>query len=198
MKTLSCLELPADAPFHSNLLLSFFLKFFGRHMSFSWGHWYPCFGLLVTSALGSQAKVDPFFACFLACVILRFSSGATPGDWSAFSFLYYMNIKMTHLECFHFFAEKTSQFHRHFRNQCASVYRFKLHISSVVFVRLKFLKQKTHETIFITRIILTLWMGFTYVPSFQKNVIIFFILMKGMSDLFRCIAHCEMSSIKNT
>ena len=35
---------------------------------FLWGHWYPCFGLLVMSAPGSKAKVDPSFACFVACV----------------------------------------------------------------------------------------------------------------------------------
>ena len=37
------------------------------------------FGLLVTFALGFKARVDPF-ASFLACVILRFTSGATPAD----------------------------------------------------------------------------------------------------------------------
>ena len=31
------------------------------------------------STLGFKARVDPF-ACFLACVILRFTSGATPAD----------------------------------------------------------------------------------------------------------------------
>ena len=35
--------------------LSFlFLKFFGEHKSFLWGHWYPCFGLLMTFPLGFQ------------------------------------------------------------------------------------------------------------------------------------------------
>ena len=33
-----------------------FLKIFGRHLSFLWGHWYPCFGHLMTS-LGFKAKV---------------------------------------------------------------------------------------------------------------------------------------------
>ena len=37
----------------------FFNKFFGGHKSFLWGHWYPCFGLLVTSALGFKAGVVP-------------------------------------------------------------------------------------------------------------------------------------------
>ena len=49
-------------------------------MSFLWGHWHPCFGLLVTSALGFKARVDSL-ACFLACALfLRFTSGATPAD----------------------------------------------------------------------------------------------------------------------
>ena len=30
---------------------------FGGHESFFWGHWYPCFGLLVTSPLGFKARV---------------------------------------------------------------------------------------------------------------------------------------------
>ena len=49
-------------------------------MSFLWGHWYLCFGLLVMSALGFKARVDSL-ACFLACALfLRFTSGATPAD----------------------------------------------------------------------------------------------------------------------
>ena len=28
------------------------------HKSFLWGHWYPCFGLLVMSAVSFKAKVD--------------------------------------------------------------------------------------------------------------------------------------------
>ena len=35
----------------------FFLKTFGGHESFLWGHWYPCFGLLVMSPLGFKARV---------------------------------------------------------------------------------------------------------------------------------------------
>ena len=30
-----------------------------------WGHWYPCFGLLVTSALGFKARADPLLAFLL-------------------------------------------------------------------------------------------------------------------------------------
>ena len=33
------------------------LKKIGGHQSFLWGHWYPCFGPLVTSALGFKARV---------------------------------------------------------------------------------------------------------------------------------------------
>ena len=58
----------------------FFQKIFGGHKFFSWGHRYPCFGVQVMSPLGFKASVDPF-ACFLACVILRFTSGATADDW---------------------------------------------------------------------------------------------------------------------
>ena len=39
-------------------VIAFFLNFEG-HKSFSWGHWYPCFGLLVMSAPSSKARVDP-------------------------------------------------------------------------------------------------------------------------------------------
>ena len=39
------------------LFFPFFLKIFGGHESFLWGHWYPCFGLLVTSPLGFKARV---------------------------------------------------------------------------------------------------------------------------------------------
>ena len=35
----------------------FFKIFFGRQESFLWGHWYPYFGLLVTSPLGFKARV---------------------------------------------------------------------------------------------------------------------------------------------
>ena len=35
-------------------------------MSFLWDHWYPCFGLLVTSALGFKARVD--IACTFSCL----------------------------------------------------------------------------------------------------------------------------------
>ena len=38
-------------------MFNVFFSIFGGHMSFLWGHWYPCFGLLVTSPLGSKARV---------------------------------------------------------------------------------------------------------------------------------------------
>ena len=46
------------------LFFSFF-KVFGGHMSFFWGHWYPCFGFLVMSPLGFKARVSSaLFAIF--------------------------------------------------------------------------------------------------------------------------------------
>ena len=41
----------------------FFKKKFGGKKSFLCGHWYPCFGLLVTCTLGGS-----LFACFIACM----------------------------------------------------------------------------------------------------------------------------------
>ena len=47
--------------------LFFFKIIFGRHQFFLCGHWYPCFGFQVTSALGFKTRVD-FIACMLvAC-----------------------------------------------------------------------------------------------------------------------------------
>ena len=39
----------------------------GGHESFLWGHWYPSFRLLVTSALSFKARVDPL-ACVSGCM----------------------------------------------------------------------------------------------------------------------------------
>ena len=53
------------------MVLSFFKKQFGRHKSFLWGHWYPCFGLLVMSPLGFKARVGSLipnwwrFICYM-------------------------------------------------------------------------------------------------------------------------------------
>ena len=44
------------------------LVLLGGHKFFLWGHWYPCFRLLVTSTLGFKARVDPSLARVLACM----------------------------------------------------------------------------------------------------------------------------------
>ena len=54
------------AKFSSSFAHNFFL--FKILESFLWGHWYPWFGLLMTSPLGFKARVDPSLACFTACV----------------------------------------------------------------------------------------------------------------------------------
>ena len=51
----STYEVDINVMLHTNFF-SFF-KIFGVHMSFLWGHWYPCFGLLVMSALGFKNRV---------------------------------------------------------------------------------------------------------------------------------------------
>ena len=50
---------------------SFFLLFFGGHKFFVWGHWYPCFGFLVMSALGFKARVDPLLSTLLLRATMR-------------------------------------------------------------------------------------------------------------------------------
>ena len=46
-----------------------FLKNFWRTwVLFGGGHWYPYFGLLVTSPLGFKARVDLSLVCFVACM----------------------------------------------------------------------------------------------------------------------------------
>ena len=44
--------------FRQHLSFYLFFKIFGGHESFLWGHWYPCFGLLVTSPLCFKARVS--------------------------------------------------------------------------------------------------------------------------------------------
>ena len=40
-------------------------------MSFFWGHWYPCFGFLVTSPLGFKARVgSALFAIFVEANVM--------------------------------------------------------------------------------------------------------------------------------
>ena len=50
-------------------------------MSLFWGHWYPCFGFLVTSSLGFKARVGSalFAFCGGKCNVhsMRSTSGAT-------------------------------------------------------------------------------------------------------------------------
>ena len=35
------------------------IQFFSWHQSFFWGHWYPCFGLLMGSVPGFKGRMDP-------------------------------------------------------------------------------------------------------------------------------------------
>ena len=66
---------------HFHFYFLFLKKTFVGHESFLLSHWYPCFGLLVTSAKGFKARVDFSLAHFLACALfLRLTSGATPAD----------------------------------------------------------------------------------------------------------------------
>ena len=46
-------------------------------MFFLWRHWYPCFGLLVMSALGFKVRVDPSLACLLTAM----DSSDSPVVW---------------------------------------------------------------------------------------------------------------------
>ena len=55
--TLSCMKIMG------HFFLCFIFFFLGEQ-SFLWGCWYPCFGLLVMSAMGFKAREDPFLACF--------------------------------------------------------------------------------------------------------------------------------------
>ena len=54
-------------------LKAVFSKCFGGHKSFLWGHLYPRFELLVTSALGFKALVDSL-VCMLHCLCTTNSS----------------------------------------------------------------------------------------------------------------------------
>ena len=63
----------------------FFLKSFWRTHVLFWGHWYPCFGFLVTSPLGFKARVGFClirYFCGGECNVHspRFTSGATLAD----------------------------------------------------------------------------------------------------------------------
>ena len=61
----------------------FFLKKIGGHKSFLWGHWYSCFGLLVTSHLAFKARVGsliPTWQRHTCNTFLKFTSGAIPAN----------------------------------------------------------------------------------------------------------------------
>ena len=66
---------------------NFFKNFFGGHDAFLWGHWYPCFGLLVMSPLGFKAEWAALFTFGRGVHVthsLRFTSGATHANlWAA-------------------------------------------------------------------------------------------------------------------
>ena len=57
---------------------------FVGHKSFLWGHWYPCFGLLVTSALGFKVRVDSL-TCMLPRLCTTWQHGmAAELSWSTY------------------------------------------------------------------------------------------------------------------
>ena len=84
----SMASLPART-FTLRLLLNFsFNSIFGGHKSFLWGHWYACFGLLVTSPLGFKPRVGSLIRTWwgrMCSTSLRFISGATPAGLLAAS-----------------------------------------------------------------------------------------------------------------
>ena len=55
-----------------NLLLFLFLKIFGGHKSFLCDHWYPWFGLLVTTPLGFKARVGSLIQTWWRCACQTF------------------------------------------------------------------------------------------------------------------------------
>ena len=66
------------------MLYFFLFKVFGGHTCPFLGHWYPCFGFLVTSPLGFKARVGSalFAFCGGECIVYspRSTSGATHAD----------------------------------------------------------------------------------------------------------------------
>ena len=52
-------------------------KNFRAHKSFSWGHWYPCFGLVIFS-LGFKARVDPSHAWSMLSRLCTIDSSDSP------------------------------------------------------------------------------------------------------------------------
>ena len=70
---------------NSTIFFFFFFKSCWRTHVLFWGHWYPCFGFLVTSPLGFKARVgSALFTIFCGgeCNVHspRFTSGATLAD----------------------------------------------------------------------------------------------------------------------
>ena len=55
-----------------------FKKSFWRTHIFVWGHWYPCFGFLVTSPLGFKARVGSSLITFFAEVNVMYISQDLP------------------------------------------------------------------------------------------------------------------------
>ena len=60
--------------------LNNFSKIIGGHKSFLGCHCCLCFVFLAMSALGFKARLDPSFTIFVACSILRFTSGVAPAN----------------------------------------------------------------------------------------------------------------------
>ena len=63
-----------------NLLFKIFWR---TYKSFLWAHWYPFFGLLVTSLLGFKARMGSHIRTWWRCTYCRFTSGASPADFLA-------------------------------------------------------------------------------------------------------------------
>ena len=57
------------------------INFFGGHESFLWGHWYPCFGLLVTSSLAFKTQSGQLYSSLRFFVNLLFLNA----QWTNFS-----------------------------------------------------------------------------------------------------------------
>ena len=55
-----CFELSGNSNYSMEILVWVFFLSTYSHVLF-WGHWYPCFGFLVTSALGVKARVGCLF-----------------------------------------------------------------------------------------------------------------------------------------
>ena len=60
--------------------LNNFSKIIGGHKSFLGCHCCLCFVFLAMSALGFKGRLDPSFTIFVACSILRFTSGVAPAN----------------------------------------------------------------------------------------------------------------------